>query len=268
MILTCPACSASYNVDANQIGPDGRDVRCKKCRHVWFQQGEKQDTPKKQETHGEKQALDELINRIQSSEIDIDDIGFDDPKVKSKQAPKIKAKEEKSGPNILSRIVSGLAARFKSPANAGVKTPFLNHVAGGMVALAVVSCLLFGLVSQRWAIVKILPSLEPVYLSAGFPLHDYANVNPEEALIIDRLGIAHEAGVTSVSGNIINITSQNIRVPALKLSFLDEKGAVLKETTYHLPLAILKKELTFPFNIALEKTDPSSFASVYIKFVE
>ena len=38
MIITCPACSARYNLTAQQIGDQGRKVKCVKCEHVWHQE--------------------------------------------------------------------------------------------------------------------------------------------------------------------------------------------------------------------------------------
>lgn len=37
MRLTCPNCSAEYEVDAQAIPPAGRDVQCSNCGHSWFQ---------------------------------------------------------------------------------------------------------------------------------------------------------------------------------------------------------------------------------------
>jgi predicted Zn finger-like uncharacterized protein len=37
MILTCPACATRYQTDEAKFPPEGRQVRCAKCSHVWHQ---------------------------------------------------------------------------------------------------------------------------------------------------------------------------------------------------------------------------------------
>lgn len=37
MILTCSSCATRYLADPTAIGSSGRDVRCARCGHVWFQ---------------------------------------------------------------------------------------------------------------------------------------------------------------------------------------------------------------------------------------
>lgn len=36
MLIVCPNCTTSYQVDGSSLGPTGRSVRCVRCRHVWF----------------------------------------------------------------------------------------------------------------------------------------------------------------------------------------------------------------------------------------
>jgi len=39
MILTCPSCDTRYQVDEAKFPPQGRQVRCAKCGHIWHQAG-------------------------------------------------------------------------------------------------------------------------------------------------------------------------------------------------------------------------------------
>jgi predicted Zn finger-like uncharacterized protein len=43
MRLTCPNCSARYEVDDSMIPPEGRDVQCSNCATTWFQPGRRSD---------------------------------------------------------------------------------------------------------------------------------------------------------------------------------------------------------------------------------
>jgi predicted Zn finger-like uncharacterized protein len=35
MLIVCPSCATAYNVEAGSLRPDGRQVRCVRCRAVW-----------------------------------------------------------------------------------------------------------------------------------------------------------------------------------------------------------------------------------------
>jgi len=35
MIISCPSCGASFNVQPEALGPTGRTVKCSKCAHRW-----------------------------------------------------------------------------------------------------------------------------------------------------------------------------------------------------------------------------------------
>ncbi len=39
MQLSCPNCSATYDVPENAIGPNGRKIRCRACDTAWFEPG-------------------------------------------------------------------------------------------------------------------------------------------------------------------------------------------------------------------------------------
>ena len=47
MIISCPACGTRYAVPETAIGPEGRTVRCAKCKHSWFQEPQLDSEPTK-----------------------------------------------------------------------------------------------------------------------------------------------------------------------------------------------------------------------------
>jgi len=40
MLIVCPNCATSYMVDQAALGPDGRTVRCARCKRTWFAGGQ------------------------------------------------------------------------------------------------------------------------------------------------------------------------------------------------------------------------------------
>lgn len=253
MILTCPSCSASYNVPNDAIGAEGRAVRCKKCKHEWFQEGE-------------KKALEDLINLIQKTDIDLDQLSFEEGQRKNKaKAVNSQIKFFVRLKSLLDKIVPPWLKNYLfSNDNRG----FLSHFAGFMVALATFSCLILVLVMGRWGITSAFPSLTSVYEAGGFPLTSFARINPEEALTIDRVALQTEGEKREITGSLINLTSRNIKVPRFKLTYLDGKGAILKESVQHLPLEVIQREVAFHFNLTVPDDAPHDFSSVKISFTE
>lgn len=62
MRLICPNCGAQYEVDANMIPPEGRDVQCSNCAQTWFQEpeGATPRPPQPAEPEPEAQAAPEV----------------------------------------------------------------------------------------------------------------------------------------------------------------------------------------------------------------
>lgn len=232
-------------VPAEAIGDTGRDVRCKKCAHTWFQQSE-------------KESLDALISRIQSSDIVEDDISFDD--LKSLGRPK---KVEPAG------IMARLKALFvKNHSLSKESSPVLKYVASGMVALAVVSVLLWGACVERLKVASAIPSLAPVFADMGFRMSPYEMVNPEEALIVEKVELVADKNGQNIKGNLINLTSGEIKLPRIGVTYLDAKGESINQNTYKLALVSLKKEANISFSLPVPAPLSPEVASVEIRFVD
>lgn len=247
MIVTCPSCSASYEVPSEAIGIEGRHVKCKKCHHVWFHDGE-------------RKILDDLINRIQTADIEVDNITFDDGK-----------KTRKNADNKVSLFVKlrNFLVEFTNIRLFSMgRKALLRHFVSSLVALAafLVVCLL--LVSQRVPMVRSFPSLAGIYEAAGFPLFEYADVNPEDVLIIEKPVIGMFNNKKVVQANLINLSSNSVRVPNIKMAYIDVGNTVIFEHKQSLPLAVVKKEFSYNFSLPLNEKILDKAKKVHLSFID
>ena len=45
MLIVCPSCATSYQIDASSVGAQGRMVRCARCRATWFASAPRAEDP-------------------------------------------------------------------------------------------------------------------------------------------------------------------------------------------------------------------------------
>src|SRR5690348_9186437 len=45
MLIVCPSCATSYQIDAASVGAQGRMVRCARCRATWFASAPRAEDP-------------------------------------------------------------------------------------------------------------------------------------------------------------------------------------------------------------------------------
>jgi predicted Zn finger-like uncharacterized protein len=62
-MIVCPHCATSYQVDTASLGPDGRSVRCVRCKTVWFAAADKPASAAKQHT---EKLVSELVSAADS----------------------------------------------------------------------------------------------------------------------------------------------------------------------------------------------------------
>ena len=65
MLLTCPSCNSKYLVNSADLKPEGRTVRCVKCRFDWFQ------TPDLYEEAVESEGITDTFTPNQHSGLDV-----------------------------------------------------------------------------------------------------------------------------------------------------------------------------------------------------
>ncbi len=198
MILTCPECATSYFVDDDRIPAAGRTVKCSSCGNRW-----------KALPEGEPAAEFEPVAPADPTPVvETDDValdtGADDLEfVPSPARPQRKGKAKTKGGSR--GLVIGVVALGLLAAGAGALAAFREQVAG------------------------MVPGTAPLFAAVGLP--------------VNTLGLAFEgvawkptflAGrpVMAVTGAIRNVTETPIDAPAVRVSLLGEKKAVL--ATYEL----------------------------------
>ena len=90
MIISCPSCKKSFQIDENLIPVDGRNLQCGSCSHVWFFKKDKSNLELKTEIFSnnviesdqkvqteidisKKDSLDEIINNTDKALIKYDE---------------------------------------------------------------------------------------------------------------------------------------------------------------------------------------------------
>ena len=69
MIISCPSCKKSFQIDENLIPVEGRNLQCGSCGHVWFFKNEKKNLELKTEIFSNNEIENE--EKIQKK-VDID----------------------------------------------------------------------------------------------------------------------------------------------------------------------------------------------------
>ena len=69
MIISCPSCKKSFQIDENLIPIEGRNLQCGSCGHVWFFKNEKKNLELKTEIFSNNELENE--EKIQKK-VDID----------------------------------------------------------------------------------------------------------------------------------------------------------------------------------------------------
>jgi len=82
MLIVCPTCSSSYNIDPASLGRDGRTVRCGRCKNLWFAAPPSPVAGFVADVIAEAEAREEPPAQPPAAErVDVDDFGPEAPHV-------------------------------------------------------------------------------------------------------------------------------------------------------------------------------------------
>ncbi|MBA4803594.1 MAG: zinc-ribbon domain-containing protein [Brevundimonas sp.] len=189
MILTCPSCATSYFAPDDAIGPHGRTVRCKSCKHTW------------------RASLDEPLELSATAAG-----GPGEPPAREEPAPESLA--ETPAPE-LPRAFRARAEQQRRLRRAAAHGAVWAGIASGF-ALLLAAAWLF-----RVEVVELAPRTAAAYAAVGL------EVNPTgldfEALSARPL--PSDPGRILVSGALRNVRDDERVAPPVRVALLDSHGA-------------------------------------------
>lgn len=232
MILTCPACSTRYTVDAAKFPPAGRTVRCAKCAHSWHEPG---PAPEPVPAPGpEPQAVPDAIPAVAAPVAEPEEI-FAPASGTRSYAPASQAPAEK-------------------PRGQALQTAAV--VAGWLCLIAVVLLIGYSAVRYRQDVASVWPQSAGVYSGLGLPV---------TASGIDFRDVAYRREVEDgqtvlvVTGQIVNTAKRELPVPqAVRVGLNDTDNRELYHWTFKPDATTLQPGANLPFRTRLSSPPPGA----------
>jgi predicted Zn finger-like uncharacterized protein len=251
MILTCPACSARYVVDPAALGPDGRTVRCFRCRETWFQEAPASErfAPMPSPLHFfSEQSESPAMEAMSAPPPAPTDGGFTDA------VPSFLTDTERPMPMTGRR---GLPAVRKQP------KPTWKALAWVLIAVLLVA-LGWLLVVDRSSVVALWPGSAGIYASLGLPTAPLGS-GLELRQVNSAVNQVNGKPTLVVAGEIVNIAQKPEPVPTLTISLRDTGGKMIKAWTLTPDRPQLTAGETLPFHSSLT-SPPVGAASAVVTF--
>ena len=264
MILTCPACSARFVVEAASFPAAGRQVRCGVCSHAWHQLP---DAPEPEA------ALEEIDDEEMLQEADEAAAEANAPEVAAPAAclPEADPVAEAGGER-LARLEAFDEERRRSQddrdgLDEGRKGPPLFTIA--WIALVVFVVLVAGLAwFGREALVAQFPEAARLYAKLGIETTSPARVG-EGLELQDVNSFKREVDGTRtlmIEGSVVNVSDMAQSVPALRAVITDAEGSQITEWTFTADSETLPPGGKASFATSTE--DPERGVNLSLIFVE
>ncbi len=190
MILTCPSCATSYFIPDEAIGPGGRTVRCKDCKHTW------------------RATLDEPL------ELSVSSNPAETASFASREEPEPESLAETPAPE-LPRAFRARAEQQRRLRRAATHGVVWAGIASGFAAL-LASAWLF-----RVEVVEMAPRAAQAYAAVGL------TVNPTglDFEAVTARPLPSDPGKVLVSGALRNVRDDERTAPPVRVALLDAHGA-------------------------------------------
>jgi len=300
MLIVCPSCATSYAVAAASLQPDGRRVRCARCRNVWLAEPNHDDrllaaaealgpAPEiaasaesgpeevtevpaawEEATIHQAEDGDSYVPPLESPSERGPNAGAEEAATVADAPPIVPADLDEGQPPVetgaeettepAEDIETYAARREKHAARGRFPQWPLSRLQTGVLALLIVDALLVG---WRDEFVRVMPQTASFYSLLGL------NVNLR-GMSFDGVGTSVEqnqgAPVLVVEGNILNDSGKLEDVPRLKFAVRNASGQEVYSWTAAPPRQTLAPGETVAFHSRLA-SPPVEAHDVLVRFV-
>lgn len=218
MNIVCPNCATSYAVDPATLGPNGRTVRCARCKETWVAQ------PETAAAHAGGQdaaaATEPRAGWDQPAEAEPHDTPIID-------SPSIASEIPRSALDTITTIEHAPARDESNPPAPAAPKPWLRRRAARRfrptlpVACLVMAALGLALIVWRAEIVRLLPQTAQFYRLIGL------DVNLRGLAFKDvkvTTGTVDDKPVLAIEGSIVTTGRGAVELPRLRFVVRDAKG--------------------------------------------
>lgn len=207
MLITCHNCETVFQIDKTKIDPNGQQVRCSVCAHVWT-----------------ISADDEPERTLPKLNIDAN---------RGEEATSQEASQKLEGPKLRQDNPS---SQKKKKAN--IFTWLLRI----FVMIAMLSAALYASIIYRATITAYYPVMVPVFEMAGYSI-SYSSEN----LSIQNLQTEWRDDILRVRGSIVNNGSMRIHTLPIRISITDPSGLLLSTHEVWPDSTIIDAAMSVPF---------------------
>lgn len=248
MIITCPECATRYDAATEAFEPDGRKVKCTCCSHTWHQQPERA-VPLRPDTEEVMAAIGEDVMRDDVADLDDemqdDYAGMDDITDIETEAARLAG-----------------ASRRASAGFAATKASRTRALRGWLALAACVTLFIGGGYFYRTTAVEMFPAAAQLYSRLGLEV----NIR---GLEFRNLTYAHEfesgVPVMAIRGEIVNISGENMTLPRVRFSLLNDAEQEIYHWTVKMDKKPLQPSASLPFSTRLASPPPTA-RNIQVRF--
>jgi predicted Zn finger-like uncharacterized protein len=257
MQIVCPNCQTSYGVTPAALGPEGRNVRCAKCKVVWHARPEEALHPHGLTAAEPAEARDEAAEQTTENWPESEAPHVDSPSLAPGGSEASADRSAETGRSEVTGNNSPRARRWR-PDPVSVSRPHIGTSAG----VAAMAALIAGLIIWRTDVVRLLPQTAALFKLAGI------NVNLRN-LTIEDVRISTEtvngAPVTVIEGAVAATGFKPAEIPRLRFVVRDAGGTPVYAWNTVLEPAVVNPGEKVQFKSRLASPPPNAY-DVIVRF--